>query len=407
MSKNTDERLKIYQEKVGREQDQMPIPTDRKRLGHASTMKPRKGIGGRRIATHLKPAKGKCTVCFNHPVLRPTCTHCKGTGEEPEKTAKEIIAKVAKLQIEEKYGSVANAITEVCSHPNAAIEKAIDELPTYAYSPDSGGVIEHRRGGYIKLMDVIHLLRDLKPEQAEAETVPTSEEKVSILLKQIGKQQVETDRLNLRLAAADKKIEELSKCREVDKETLDDYYTEIASLKDREKIILDSASQAHEDADRLESRLSAADEVSAGLADAGNEKDAEIAEAKNTIKNRDTSLRVASKMYASEESKNKQLEAKLAEARDAIAKGFDKAAQRLLRETDKLRYETENKQLRAALERIQTWAKAYPLKIFPEPDLKKVAKALKDNGLTIDAVAASNMRYVLKGVSDIVDEALK
>jgi hypothetical protein len=29
-------------------------------------------------------------------------------------TAKEIIAKVAKAQIEQKYGSVANAITELC-----------------------------------------------------------------------------------------------------------------------------------------------------------------------------------------------------------------------------------------------------------------------------------------------------
>ena len=29
-------------------------------------------------------------------------------------TAKEVIAKVAKAQIEQKYGSVANAITELC-----------------------------------------------------------------------------------------------------------------------------------------------------------------------------------------------------------------------------------------------------------------------------------------------------
>ena len=64
-------------------------------------------------------------------------------------------------------------------------------------------------------------------------------------------------------------------------------------------------------------------------------------------------------------------------------------------------------QLEAALERIDNWANAYPLKIFPEPDFKKVAEVLKVAGLSLDAVSASNMRHVIVGVKNIVEEALK
>jgi hypothetical protein len=47
------------------------------------------------------------------------------------------------------------------------------------------------------------------------------------------------------------------------------------------------------------------------------------------------------------------------------------------------------------LDRIREWSKAYPLDVFPEPDMKKAAKALKAVGLTLDAVSASNMRHVI------------
>ena len=69
--------------------------------------------------------------------------------------------------------------------------------------------------------------------------------------------------------------------------------------------------------------------------------------------------------------------------------------------------QAENKKLREALVKIDIWAKAYPLKAFPEPDLKKVAKVLKDAGLSLDAVSASNMRHVINGVKDITEQALK
>jgi len=64
-------------------------------------------------------------------------------------------------------------------------------------------------------------------------------------------------------------------------------------------------------------------------------------------------------------------------------------------------------ELEAALVKIDNWAKAYPLEVFPEPDFKKAAEVLKSAGLTLDAISASNMRHVINGVKDIVEQALK
>jgi hypothetical protein len=64
-------------------------------------------------------------------------------------------------------------------------------------------------------------------------------------------------------------------------------------------------------------------------------------------------------------------------------------------------------ELEDALIRIQQWAEAYPLDIFPEPDLKKAAEALKRMGMTLDAVAASNMRHCLSGVKGIVEAVME
>ena len=55
------------------------------------------------------------------------------------------------------------------------------------------------------------------------------------------------------------------------------------------------------------------------------------------------------------------------------------------------------------LRKIKDWVGAYPLEVFPEPDFKKVAKVLKENGMSIDCVSASNMRHVLNGIKDIID----
>ncbi len=56
----------------------------------------------------------------------------------------------------------------------------------------------------------------------------------------------------------------------------------------------------------------------------------------------------------------------------------------------------------AKLDKINSWINAYPLEVFPEPDFKKAAKVLKDNGMTLDAISASNMRHVLNGISEII-----
>ena len=67
----------------------------------------------------------------------------------------------------------------------------------------------------------------------------------------------------------------------------------------------------------------------------------------------------------------------------------------------------ERDRYKDALQKIQYWASAYPLDVFPEPDFKKVHEVLKVAGISLDAVSASNMRHVINGVKDIIEQALK
>jgi hypothetical protein len=55
------------------------------------------------------------------------------------------------------------------------------------------------------------------------------------------------------------------------------------------------------------------------------------------------------------------------------------------------------------LRQIADWCRAYPLEIWPEPDLKKARQLLEAGGMTLDAISASSMRHVLKGVLEIID----
>ena len=64
---------------------------------------------------------------------------------------------------------------------------------------------------------------------------------------------------------------------------------------------------------------------------------------------------------------------------------------------------SELEKLQDKMYQIKTWIDAYPLKIFPEPDFKKAHKILKQHGITLDAISASNMRHVLKGIKEIID----
>ncbi|KKL90502.1 hypothetical protein LCGC14_1904000, partial [marine sediment metagenome] len=51
--------------------------------------------------------------------------------------------------------------------------------------------------------------------------------------------------------------------------------------------------------------------------------------------------------------------------------------------------------LRKHADRLETWGRAYPLDIFPEPDMKAAAELLIAGGITLDAISASNMRHVI------------
>lgn len=64
-------------------------------------------------------------------------------------------------------------------------------------------------------------------------------------------------------------------------------------------------------------------------------------------------------------------------------------------------------QLEEALHRIESWSRAYPLEVFPEPDMKKARELLEAGGIMIDAISAHCMRHVVEGVGKIAREALK
>ena len=56
------------------------------------------------------------------------------------------------------------------------------------------------------------------------------------------------------------------------------------------------------------------------------------------------------------------------------------------------------------LEKIKRWCEAYPVDIFPQPDFKKAARILKENGISLGAISASNMRHVLDGIRRIIED---
>lgn len=64
-------------------------------------------------------------------------------------------------------------------------------------------------------------------------------------------------------------------------------------------------------------------------------------------------------------------------------------------------------QLEQALHKIDSWSRAYPLDIFPEPDLAKARALLEAGGITLDAISAHAMRHVVKGIGEITSAALR
>lgn len=62
--------------------------------------------------------------------------------------------------------------------------------------------------------------------------------------------------------------------------------------------------------------------------------------------------------------------------------------------------------MREALQSIVSWSEAYPLQVFPEPDLKKARALLEAGGITLDSISAHCMRHVVVGVGEIARKAL-
>lgn len=70
-----------------------------------------------------------------------------------------------------------------------------------------------------------------------------------------------------------------------------------------------------------------------------------------------------------------------------------------------------NKGVKDAQEAIRKetneWLEAYPISMFTKPDLKKAAKVLKENGMTLDGISADCFRWVLNTSKERFDKACK
>jgi DNA repair exonuclease SbcCD ATPase subunit len=67
----------------------------------------------------------------------------------------------------------------------------------------------------------------------------------------------------------------------------------------------------------------------------------------------------------------------------------------------------QSERMREALTKLRDWPNAYPVDIFPEPDLFQVRLVLQEAGITIDQVSASNFRWLLGRISETAAEGLK
>lgn len=63
--------------------------------------------------------------------------------------------------------------------------------------------------------------------------------------------------------------------------------------------------------------------------------------------------------------------------------------------------------LTETLQAIEGWSRAYPLAVFPEPDLAKAHRLLSAGGISLDAVSASAMRHVITQVGKMARAGLE
>lgn len=63
----------------------------------------------------------------------------------------------------------------------------------------------------------------------------------------------------------------------------------------------------------------------------------------------------------------------------------------------------EIERLNDSMHKINQWLEAYPVDLFPEPDLEKAHKVLKENGINLGAISASNFRHIIKGIKELTE----
>ena len=88
---------------------------------------------------------------------------------------------------------------------------------------------------------------------------------------------------------------------------------------------------------------------------------------------------------------------------------YEKKASELILELIELRAALKQaqariEQLEDGLQQVVNWSKAYPLKVFPEPNWREVGRML--GAKILSQVSVSNMRHVVEGVGKIAAEAL-
>ncbi len=72
------------------------------------------------------------------------------------------------------------------------------------------------------------------------------------------------------------------------------------------------------------------------------------------------------------------------------------------------RLQAAQQQVSEAIQKLTAWRdQAYPLEVFPEPDMQRARMLLAAGGVTMDTVGAHIMRFALSRVCEILADAQK
>ena len=70
-------------------------------------------------------------------------------------------------------------------------------------------------------------------------------------------------------------------------------------------------------------------------------------------------------------------------------------------------FDDDLERLQDVLHQIEQWCRAYPIKMFPEPDFKAARKVLDSAGISLDQISGSNMRHVVEKIAEMIEQARK